>query len=110
MERVYKVLLPLYKPDEIREVIDCEWLMDSRGNENMKFRTFLKVLFRIAHCWAIHIDVDEYVDLDDLDRLMMREFDSLCYGQSKKHGRGSLLFNSVIGSFPEMAGHFLCSF
>ena len=48
----------------------------------------------------------EYVSVDDLDRLMMREFDDLCYGQKKKYSAGSVLFNAMIGCFPEMHGRF----
>lgn len=39
----------------------------------------------------------EWATYDDLDRLMMREFDVMCYENDKKYGRGPLLFNSVIG-------------
>lgn len=31
MKRVYKVLLPLYKEDEMDNEIEEEWLVDSKG-------------------------------------------------------------------------------
>lgn len=31
MKRVYKVLLPLYKEDEMENEIEEEWLVDSKG-------------------------------------------------------------------------------
>ena len=43
---------------------------------------WLEILLRLG--W-------EYVTVDDLDRLMMKEVDTMCYGESKKRGRGSLL-------------------
>ena len=48
----------------------------------------------------------EYVDTDDLDRYMMREFDDLCYRQQAGSSRRNLLFDAMIGCFPEMNGSF----
>ncbi len=39
-----------------------EWITDSKGKD-LNFLQFSKVLFRIAHQWATHVDLDEYVDL-----------------------------------------------
>lgn len=33
MKRVYKVLLPLYREDEMQREIGQEWLYDSRGSD-----------------------------------------------------------------------------
>jgi hypothetical protein len=63
MKRIYIVLLPIYKEDEMVSEISQEWLMDSRGQSEMTFNLFLKLLFRIAHQWATHVDLDEYLDL-----------------------------------------------
>jgi hypothetical protein len=60
---MYKVLLPLYKKKEMKEEIEQEWVMDSRGQEEMSFNLLTKVLFRIAHWWATNIDLDDYIDL-----------------------------------------------
>jgi hypothetical protein len=48
----------------------------------------------------------EYVTVEDLDRLMMKQFDAWCYEDRLQHGRGLVLFNAMMASFPEMAGHF----
>ena len=63
MTRVYKLLLPLYRADEMEAEIEEEWLFDSRGEEAMNFPLFTKLLHRIAAQWCIHIDLDEYIEL-----------------------------------------------
>ena len=63
VSRVYKVLLPLYRVKEMENEIEQEWVMDSRGQEELSFNLLTKVLFRIAHSWATNIDLDEYVEL-----------------------------------------------
>lgn len=60
---MYKVLLPLYRVKEMENEIEQEWVMDSRGQEELSFNLLTKVLFRIAHSWATNIDLDEYVEL-----------------------------------------------
>ena len=60
---MYKVLLPLYRVKEMENEIEQEWVMDSRGQEELTFNLLTKVLFRIAHSWATNIDLDEYVEL-----------------------------------------------
>ena len=45
-----------------REVAQ-EWIHDARGQSTMNLTMFQKMLFRIAHSWAVHIDMDEYVEL-----------------------------------------------
>ena len=70
MKRIYKVLLPLYREDEMRREVAQEWIYDARGQKSMSLIMFQKLLFRIAHGWATHIDVDEYVEL--LERVYER--------------------------------------
>ena len=60
---MYKVLLPLYRVKEMENEIEQEWVMDSRGQEELSFNLLTKVLFRIAHSWATNIDLDEYMEL-----------------------------------------------
>ena len=63
MKRILKVLLPLYREAEASKEIDQEWLQDSQGQATLNLHLFTKVLFRIAHQWAVHIDLDEYIEL-----------------------------------------------
>ena len=63
MKRVYKVLLPLYREAEMTREVAQEWIFDARSQETMNLTMFQKMLFRIAHSWATHIDIDEYVEL-----------------------------------------------
>ena len=63
MKRVYKVLLPLYREEEMAREVSQEWIHDSRGKPTMNLTKFQKLLFRIAHSWATHIDIDEYVEI-----------------------------------------------
>jgi len=37
--------------------------MDNRGQPELNYSLFTKLLFRIAHQWAINIDLEEYIDL-----------------------------------------------
>jgi len=37
--------------------------MDSVGNAELSLHLFTKVLYRIAHQWATHIDLNEYCEL-----------------------------------------------
>ena len=75
MKRVYKVLLPLYRDVEMSKEIDQEWQQDSMGNDEMSLHLFTKLLFRIAHQWAVHIDLDEYLELLQkiYDRITIRK-------------------------------------
>jgi len=43
--------------------IEQEWRSDSKGMEFMSQNLFIKLMFRSAHQWAIHIDAEEYVEL-----------------------------------------------
>ena len=63
MRAVYKVLLPIYREDEMNAEIEQEWLQDSYGNQSLSLHHVSKLLFRIAHQWAVHINIDEYVEL-----------------------------------------------
>ena len=46
---VYKVLLPIFRENEMNAEIDQEWLQDSQGQSELTLHLFTKVLFRIAH-------------------------------------------------------------
>ena len=70
MRRVYRVLLPLYREDEMKVEIDQEWLMDCAGCNELNLHLFNKLVFRIAHQWATHIDIDEYCEF--LEKLFLR--------------------------------------
>lgn len=50
--------------------IEEEWIFDSRNQESLDFTLFTKLLYRIAHHWCVHIDLDEYNDL--LERIYDR--------------------------------------
>jgi hypothetical protein len=70
MKLVYKVLLPLYREKEMSSEIDHEWHMDSSGASELSLHMFTKILFRIVHQWAIHIDLEEYLEL--LNKIYLR--------------------------------------
>jgi hypothetical protein len=70
---MYKVLLPLYREQEMDAEIDEEWVLDSRGLSEMTFTLLTKTLFRIAHEWCTNIDIDEYIDL------LNRVYDRIIY-------------------------------
>ena len=63
MKRVLKVLLPLYREVEVAKEIAQEWVLDSCGESEMSLLLFQKLLFKIAHSWATHVDTKEYVEL-----------------------------------------------
>ena len=63
MKRIYKVLLPLYREEEVTKEIGQEWIFDARGQSEMNITLFIKLLFRIAHGWGTHIDQDEYIEI-----------------------------------------------
>ena len=56
-----------------REVAQ-EWIHDARGQDSMNLIMFQKMLFRVAHSWSAHIDMDEYVELLGLvyDRITVK--------------------------------------
>ena len=70
MSRVYRVLLPLYRVSEMDSALKDEWLNDCRGQSELSFQLFTKLIFRIAHQWCVHVDLDEYIDF--LERLYSR--------------------------------------
>ena len=45
------------------------------GNEELSLHLFTKLLFRISHQWAVHIDLDEYLELLQklFDRITIRK-------------------------------------
>jgi len=49
--------------------------MDSCGQPEMSLHVFTKLMFRIAHQWATHIDLDEYIELLGMiyDRITIRK-------------------------------------
>ena len=49
MKRVYRVLLALYRPDEMEKEIAEEWLVDLAGCPELTLHLFTKLLFRIVH-------------------------------------------------------------
>jgi len=63
MKCVYKVLLPIYREQEMTSEIEQEWLMDCAGHSELTLHLFSKLLFRIAHQWSTHINIDEYCEL-----------------------------------------------
>lgn len=63
MRLIYKVLMPVFREDEMKQEIEQEWIQDSHGHQELTFHLFKKSLFRIAHAWAVHISVEEYVEL-----------------------------------------------
>jgi hypothetical protein len=60
---MYKVLLPLYREQEASKEIAQEWIFDARGQKTMNIALFIKLMFRIAHAWAINIDQEEYIEI-----------------------------------------------
>jgi len=70
MKRIYKVLLPLYREEEMSREVAQEWIHDARGQPTMNLVMFQKTLFRVAHAWSTHVDLDEYLEL--LDRVYER--------------------------------------
>ena len=70
MKLVYKVLLPLYRESEMATEIDHEWHQDCSGASELSLHQFTKLLFRIVHQWAIHIDLEEYLEL--LNKVYLR--------------------------------------
>jgi hypothetical protein len=76
MERILKVLLPLYRATEMRSEISSEYLMDCKGHveEGLTFNMLSKSLFRVAHWWCTHIDLEEYLDMLQkiFDRITVR--------------------------------------
>ena len=70
MKLVYKVLLPLYRDSEMSLEIDHEWHADCSGSNELSLHQFTKLLFRVVHQWAIHIDLEEYLEL--LNKIYLR--------------------------------------
>jgi hypothetical protein len=62
MKRIYKVLLPLYRETEVSSEISKQWINEANGQDEMSLTLFQKSLFKIAHSWTIHIDIEEYVE------------------------------------------------
>lgn len=44
--------------------------MDRMGQNELSLHLFTKLLFRVAHHWCVHVDLDEYIEL--LDKLFQR--------------------------------------
>jgi len=63
LSRVYRVLAPLYREQEMAAQIEEEWVYDSHGQKEMDQQLFTKFLFRIAHQWAAGIGLAEYCEL-----------------------------------------------
>ena len=95
MRRIYKVMLPLYRPAEMESEIEEEWALDSRGLPDLSFHLLTKVLFRVAHQWCVNIDLDEYVEM--LNRVYDR---IICYSQVVTNSRTLNISPQIIVSFP----------
>ncbi len=65
LSRIYRVLAPLYREAEMKDVVSQEWYYDCHGQAQMDQHLFSKFIFRIAHQWATSIDVQEYCELLD---------------------------------------------
>ena len=59
--------------------------MDSVGNAELSLHLFSKVLFRIAHQWATHVDLDEYCEL------LMKIFKRITVRRVIKSSDGSVI-------------------
>jgi len=84
MKRIYKVLLPLYREKEVSAEIDKQWISDATGQCEMTLILFQKLVFRIAHSWTVHIDIEEYVEfLGKLyERIIVKKIIRGCDGSS----------------------------
>lgn len=49
LKRIYRVLVPLYREQEIQNEVAQEWIYDATGLNEMSLVLFQKMLFRIAH-------------------------------------------------------------
>ena len=49
MKRIYKVLLPLYRDEEMTREVEQEWIMDSSNHGELSLNLFTKLLYRIAN-------------------------------------------------------------
>jgi len=63
MTRIYRVLAPLFREQEVLREVTQEWISDAAGCKEMTLGLFQKTLFRIAHSWGTHVDIDEYCSL-----------------------------------------------
>ena len=43
--------------------ISSEWTLDCHGCKDLDYNLFARVMFRIAHSWAVHVDYEEYAFL-----------------------------------------------
>lgn len=75
MRRVYKVLLPLYREAEVTTELKHQWKSDAAGLDTMGMSQFTKLIFKIVHAWAIHVDLEEYIEfLNKLyDRVIIKK-------------------------------------
>lgn len=95
MRRITKVLLPLYKAQEMDSELEEEWIVDSRSQPDMSFQLLTKTLFRIAHQWCTNIDIDEYIDL------LTRVYDRIIYYTQVVTNERTFTLNPLITvSFP----------
>lgn len=49
---INRLLLPIYRDEEMEHEIEEEWKFDSRGKTEMGYVLFQKYLFRVAHYWC----------------------------------------------------------
>jgi hypothetical protein len=95
MRRIYKLLLPHYKKEEMEKEILSEWILDCRGRKDLDYNLIVIMLFRVAHSWAVHIDYEEYSYLL-----------SVIYGRMTKKmliktGKRTPILPNIIVGFPE---------
>ena len=77
MKRVYKVLLPLYREAEVSSELKHQWKSDANGLDTMGMTQFTKLLFKIVHSWAIHVDLEEYIEFLQVTTLILMLIPSL---------------------------------
>jgi hypothetical protein len=95
MHRIYIVLLPHYKHDEMEKEILSEWVFDCQGCKDLHFNLITKILFRIVHYWAVNVDYEEYAFL--LNTLYERVTCKAVVNADQRHR----FLPKIIVTFPE---------
>jgi hypothetical protein len=63
MRKIYMLLLPNYKKEEMEKEILSEWNFDCGGRNDLDYNLLVLILFRVVHFWAVHVDYEEYAFL-----------------------------------------------
>ena len=95
MQRIYIVLLPFYKKDEVDKEIKAEWIFDCQGRKDLDYNLFVRILFRISHSWAVHVDYEEY------SFLLNVLYDRVTCKVLVKSKTRTEIFPNIIVTFPE---------